>query len=183
MLTSDESGSWSCGAFWDKLWFPFVWPEALSDLHITKKVILSIVLTAATRGTQWKNKSVLCRSDNAAAVHIVNSGTSADLYTMALIHCLHFITARLNIALSLPGSDNAMADALSHHGLSHFFILNPQANRYPCSIPAVVINLLSKPYLNRTSQAWREKFSIIFMPASQKNTQQSYSSTFAAARD
>ena len=103
VLTSDASGSWSCGAFWDKLWFQFVWPEALSDLHITKKVIISIVLTAATWGTQWKNKSVLCRCDNAAAVHIINSGTSAELYTMALIRCLHFITARLNIALSLPG--------------------------------------------------------------------------------
>ena len=113
----------------------------------------------------------MCLCDNAAAVHIINSGTSSDLYAMALIRCLHFITARLNIALSashLPGSENAMADALSRNKLSHFFFLNPQANRYPCSIPAAVINLLSKPHLDWTSQTWRETFSIIFMPPSQK---------------
>ena len=99
---------------------------------------------------------------------------------MALIRCLHFITARFNIALSachLPGSENAMADALSRNKLSHFFSLNPQANRYPCPIPAAVINLLTKPHLDWTSQAWRETFSTSYFHATlSKNTQHSYSS-------
>ena len=76
------------------------------------------------------------------------------------------VTARFNIALSachLPGSENAMANALSCTKLSHFF---SQANRYPYPIPAVVINLLTKPHLNWTSHAWRETFSTIFMPPS-----------------
>ena len=171
VLTSDASGSWGCGAFWDKLWFQFIWPEALRNLHITNKEILPIVLAVATWGAQWKNKSVLCRCDNAAAVHIINASTSSDSYAMALIRCLHFLTARFNIALSachLPGTENAIADALSRNKLSHFFSLNPQANRYPCPIPAAVINLLTKPHLDWTSQAWREMFSTIFMPPSQK---------------
>ena len=101
------------------LWFQFEWSEALSSLHINNKK-----LAAATWGAQWQNMSVLSRCDNITAVHIINSGTSSDPYAMALIRCLHFITARFNIALSavhLPGSENALADALSRNNLSHFF--------------------------------------------------------------
>ena len=106
VLTSDASGRWGCGAFWNTLWFQFEWSEALSSLHITNKELIPIALAAATWGAQWQNMSVLCRCDNAAVVHIINSGTSSDSYAMALIRCLHFITARFNIALSavhLPG--------------------------------------------------------------------------------
>ena len=97
--------------------------RGLSRLHITNKELIPIVLAAATWGAQWLNKSVLCRCDNAAVVHIISSGTSSDPYAMALIRCLHFTTARFNIALSavhLPGSENALADALYRNNLDIF---------------------------------------------------------------
>ena len=148
------------------LWFQFEWSEALSSLHINNKK-----LAAATWGAQWQNTSVLCCCDNAAAVHIINSGTSSDPYAMALIRCLHFITARFNIALSavhLPGSENALADALSRNNLSHFFLHKPQASRHPSTIPPAIISLLTMPQLDWTSQAWNDMLSTIFMPPSLK---------------
>ena len=131
VLTSDTSGCWG------SLWFQFEWSEALSSLHITNKESIPIALAAATWGAKWQNMSVLCRCNNAAAVHIINSGTSSDPYTMALIRCVHFITARFNIALSavhLPDSENALTDALSRNNPSQFFLYNPQASRHPQSL-------------------------------------------------
>ena len=171
VLTSDASGSWGCGAFWEDKWLQFEWPAALSGLHITNKELFPIVLAAATWGAQWQNKSVRCRCDNAAAVHIINSGTSSDSYAMALLRCLHFTAARFNILLSavhLPGSNNALADALSRNNLSCFLIHNPQASKHPSSIPPAVIDLLSMPVLDWTSQVWKDTFSTIFMPLSPK---------------
>ena len=122
-------------------------------------------------GPKWQNRSVLCRCDNAAAVHIINSGTSSDPYAMALTRCLHFITARFNIALSavhLPGPENALADVLSRNNLSQFFLHNPQASRHPSTIPPAIISLLTMPQLDWTSQACKDTFSTIFMPPSLK---------------
>ena len=48
VLTSDASGRWGCGAFWNTSWFQLEWSEALSSLHITNKELIPIVLAAAT---------------------------------------------------------------------------------------------------------------------------------------
>ena len=169
VLTSDACGCWGCGAFWNILWFQFEWPEALSSLHILiTSELIPIAIAAATREAQWQNMSVLCRCNNAVAVHIINSGTSSNPYAMALIRCLHFITARFNIGLSavhLPGSKNALGDALSRNNLSHFFLHNPQASRSPSTIPPAIISLLTMPQLDWILQAWKDTFSAIFMPS------------------
>ena len=121
VLTSDASSRCGCGAFWNTLWFQFEWSEALSTLHITNKELIPIVLQLDLHG--GPNGKHVSPANNAAVIHIINSGTSSDCYAMALIRGLHFITARFNIALSavhLPGSENALADALSHNNLSFF---------------------------------------------------------------
>lgn len=67
-LTSDASGKWGCGAFYDRHWFQLQWQEALQDMHITIKELIPIVLAAAIWGREWTGLTVQARCDNAAVV-------------------------------------------------------------------------------------------------------------------
>ena len=51
-LTSDASGTWGCGAFFNSFWFQLKWPETFQGLHITIKELLPIVIVAAIWGDQ-----------------------------------------------------------------------------------------------------------------------------------
>ena len=109
------SGSWGGRAYCLAAWFQYQWPPGLKDQHITVKELLPIVFATAVWGAEWANKSILCRCDNEAVVHIINSGTSKDPLVMGLMRCLHFITAKLNSLLStnhIAGIENSLADAL-----------------------------------------------------------------------
>ena len=152
-LTSDASGTWGCGTFFNSFCFQLKWLETFQGLHITIKELLPIVIAAAILGDQWQNKSVLCRCDNLAAVHIINSGTSSDTHAMALLRCLHFVTVKFNIILSavhLPSVDNKLADALSRDNLAYFSLHNPQASPIPSLIPAPLVDLLASANLDWT---------------------------------
>ncbi len=77
VLTSDASGSWGCGAYTSTgRWFQLRLPSSWSDIHITAKELLPIVLATALWGRYWQGSSVTCRCDNMAVVAIVNSGRS-----------------------------------------------------------------------------------------------------------
>ena len=41
-LTSDASGSWGCGAFWESHWFQLEWAGILTDVHISIKELIPI---------------------------------------------------------------------------------------------------------------------------------------------
>ena len=44
-ITSDASGSWDCGAFSSVGdWFQLKWPESWSEVHITLKELLPIIM-------------------------------------------------------------------------------------------------------------------------------------------
>ena len=83
ILTSDASGSWGCGADCDSQWLQYQWSDLTVDYNITAKELLPIVFGAAMWGKDWENKSILCRCDNEAVVHIVNTGTSRDPVAMS----------------------------------------------------------------------------------------------------
>ena len=170
-LTSDASGSWGCGAYCGNAWFQHRWCPENQDLHITYKELLPIVIAAAIWGEQWKNKSLSCRCDNEAVVHIINSGTSKDPSVMGLMRCLHFIVARFNILMSashVAGSKNSIADALSRNNLPLFFNEHSQADPSPAPIPLVLLDLLIHTQPDWTSHAWNSMFNTIFSSHSQK---------------
>ena len=107
-----------------------------SDVHITAKELLPIVLGVAVWGPRWKGRTVLCRCDNAAVVAIVNLGRSRIDRAMHLMRCLSFL-ARWEVSLicrHIPGVENGAADALSRDDLQSFQRLVPEAAREPCSL-------------------------------------------------
>ena len=56
ILTSDASGSWGCGAYYNSHWLQYPWTSLTRDYHITAKELLPIVLAVAVWGQQWEDK-------------------------------------------------------------------------------------------------------------------------------
>ena len=160
-LTSDASGSWGCGAFYDSWWFSCPWDGEWLGVHITIKELLPIVLSAAIWGKHWSGTHVLCWCDNAAVVAIVNTGTSKQPMAMHLLRTLFFLSAHYCFSVHakhLPGSKNAAADALSRDHIPLFVSLTPQANPQPSPIPLPIREALIRKRPDWTSLNWKTLF-------------------------
>ena len=126
VITSDASGSFGCGcgAFSTQHgWFQLQWPESWSDIGITQKELVPIVVAATVWGPAWTNTCVRFRSDNMAVVEILRSRTSYDPLAMHLLRCLALYAAyyQFNFCTEhLPGTQNAAADAISRNNLPMF---------------------------------------------------------------
>ena len=193
VLTSDDSGSWGCGAYWHttRPGSSLCGPQPQST-GTSRRRNCSQCLLHRNMGPLWANQSVLCRCDSEAVVYIINSGTSKDPTAMGLMRCLYFFAAKHNLLLSaahLPGISNHLADALSRNILPAFILNYPQASRHPSPVPAALVDLvvLSKP--DWTSPNWNRMFSYIFKQPCQRAqsppTPQGTAATltFASAQD
>ncbi len=162
VLTSDASGSWGCGAFTSTgQWFQLRFPECWSDVHITVKELLPIVLAAAVWGRNWKGATIRCKCDNAAVVAIVNSGRSKMDRAMHLMRCLSFFLAQWDVSFMcehIPGVDNGAADALSRDSLSLFQNLVPEAARDPTPIHEGLLQCLVDGTPDWTKVDWVAMF-------------------------
>ena len=160
-ITSDASGSWGCGAFFEEKWFQLQWDHSSSPHHITIKELLPIVVGAAVWGREWSGKTIRARCDNMAAVHILRSRRSKDPEAMHLVRCLCLIECTFNFTLvsqHLPGRHNGLADALSRDNLSYFLSNYPQAQAGPTMIPPQVYETLISRKPDWTSRAWATLF-------------------------
>ncbi len=144
-LTSDASGSWGCGAYWDTKWFMFKWSGPVAECHIMTKELVLIVMATALWGEEWWGQTVQVWCDNAVVGSIVNHGSTWDKQAMHLTRFLAFTMAKFELQLEaahIRGANNANADALSRNNGSHFRHLHPQANKEPTAIPEALLDLL-----------------------------------------
>ena len=164
-MTSDASGRWGCGAFWEQNWFQLQWSGTLQEAHITIKELVPIVIAAAVWGKKWYGLTVECRCDNSVVVAIVNWGNSQDAEVMHLIRCLAFIKEKFQFHLfasHIQGVKNDLADAPSRDKASYFQSHHLQAARDPTPLPQELLDvtLISKP--DWTSTPWTDLWSTIF---------------------
>ncbi len=61
------------------------WVGTWASVHIKVKELLPMVVACVLWGASWQETMVLCRSDNMAAVEIVNLGKSKNGLIMQLI--------------------------------------------------------------------------------------------------
>ena len=167
-LTSDASGKWGCGAFYNQHWFQLKWVGEIEGAHITIKELVPVVIAAALWGEEWSGKTVQANCDNAAVVAILNSETSKDAEVMHLVRCLAFLKAKWEfvlVAAHIPGIMNDLADALSRDKADHFRSHYPQAQPTPAALPQELLDLtiIQKP--DWTSPSWTELWSSIFRTA------------------
>ena len=94
-LTSDASGAGGCGAFTSMgQWFRCEWQGAWTDVHITAKELLPIVIACTLWGRSWQGQAVQSYCDNAAVVAIIRSGGSKHDLSMHLMRSLSLFAAR-----------------------------------------------------------------------------------------
>lgn len=159
-VTSDASGSFGCGAFSiQHEWFQLEWPASWSDVSITAKELVPVVIAAALWGSSWYHQCVRFQSDNMAVVDLLRSRTSGNPLLMHLLRCLVFYAATYSfdfVAEHIPGIHNTAADALSRNNLILFSSLPPQIPGV--SIPQAVLDLLVVSRPDWGSQAWTVLF-------------------------
>ena len=163
-LTSDASGKWGCGAFWESGWFQLAWRDTAcnDEGNIATKELIPIVLAAAMWGKVWEGQVVCCRCDNEAVVAVLNRRTSRDQDLMHLLRCLSFFEARFSfraIASHISGAQNYLADDLSRNKLSSFLQAADQVTlSHQVKPPQPLLDMLVNTKPDWTSQVWRKMF-------------------------
>ena len=162
IVTSDASGSWGCGAWFQDNWFSISWEQSHSTLHITVKEMVPILLAAITWGHNWKGGQVVVRCDNMAVVTALNNRTCREKFVMQMLRTLFFIEAHHQFKLTsehVSGSNNTLADYLSRNQIELFQASHKTAKSLPAHINPSLLQWLLHLQLDWTSPAWTHQFS------------------------
>ena len=110
-------------------WIQVWWPPDQINRDITWKELFAITSAVNTWGHQWPQKKILVYCDNQTVVGIWKKGTTKCPKLMTLVHMLYFCVAQYNIHVLIThvaGTDNSIADVLSHFQVCHFRQLAPR---------------------------------------------------------
>ena len=110
-LSSDASGTYGFGVYYDGEWFNGSWLPAQQLLCIAYKELFLIVLACHVWGASWARKRVEFHCDNTAVVSVIMSGTSKDEHLMHLLRELCLVSTRYNFkvtAKDVPGKSNCL---------------------------------------------------------------------------
>ena len=157
---TDASGSFGGGALSsDGRWLQVQWPEAWSQVDISVKEMVPIVVAAAMWGRSWHQHRVFFHSDNAAVVAVIQNKSARQPAMLHLLRCLYFFAAYYQFSYSahhLPGVTNVAADTLSRNNMSLFVSLIPQG--IPTEVSQEVSDLLIHQQPNWGSPDWISLF-------------------------
>ena len=137
-LFTDVSGTLGYGAYYSGHWIAEPWPAILHDRSIQWKELYPIALACLLWGHLWSGKKILFHCDNQPVVDIWASGTSRYPNIMHLVRSIFFCGATHNFTVlvsHIVGTNNSIADSLSHLQMEHFRQLAPAAASAPTPIP------------------------------------------------
>ena len=161
VIVTDASGSWGCGAFWDREWIQWRWPPEWLPLNIMAKELAPIVMACAVWGPRLSKMNVLFHCDNASVVVSINKGSARQDVVMHLLRSMWFFTAHYDMHVSaahIQGAANCAADCISRGNMSSFFSMNPQAQPAPTRLPEPLLSILTPARPDWTSQTFQELF-------------------------
>ena len=128
VVTSNPSGFWGCGAYFEYggvvEWLQLALPPSWQNANIAAKELLPIVLSLALWGSHWSGSRVLFRTDNQAVMAALTSFSTCDPTMSHLLQCLFFFEAHFDVehkVVHLPGWDNPAADAIFRNKVDQFF--------------------------------------------------------------
>ena len=143
-LYTDAAGTLGCGAYFRGAWFHYDWQPHQLTQSIQWKELFAILAAALTWGHLWQGKRLKFLCDNQAIVLAWQHHRCKQPLIMALLRHLFLAAAKGHFHVSLrhlPGTANAIADALSRRQFTHFFSLAPQAQKSPTKTPGVLPTL------------------------------------------
>ena len=160
-ITSDASGSWGCGAWYDKYWFSVPWTESCKHLHITVKEMAPVIIAAIIWGHDWKGGLVTVFCDNTAVVAALNNRSCKEKQVMHLLRVLFFVEAHSQFRISanhITGSSNTLADHLSRNQQGLFLTMHKTAHSEPLYVDSFLLQWLMNPQQDWMSPAWTQQF-------------------------
>ena len=143
-LFTDACGSLGYGIFYMGNWLADPWPPELRYRSIQWQELYPIALACLLFGHQWSGKKLLFHCDNQPVVDIWASGTSQEPLGMHLVHSIFFSAATNHytvLVTHIVGTDNSIADSLSHLQISWFRHLAPIADLHPTPVPVSAATL------------------------------------------
>ena len=161
VIQTDASGTWGCGAFFNKSWFQWQWPSNWASVSIMAKELVPILLSCIVWGPVLAKYRALFQCDNLSLVAAICKGSSEDKVVMHLLRCLWFFIAYFDIDLSvehIPGTVNCTADQLSRNQMQSFFLLHPQVSPLPVPLPPHLLQLVAVQDLDWTSTGFSRIF-------------------------
>ena len=164
LIQTDASGSWGCGAHFNGLWFQWEWPPSWSDVDITIKELVPIILACAVWGKYLNRKVVLFQCDNMAVVRALQKGSMKNDHAMHMLRSLWFFTAFYDVMLQaehIAGINNYRADQLSRNNIVSFFTSHPQAQPSPTPLPLELLEIVGSTKPDWTSQSFTRLFHFI----------------------
>ena len=156
-LTSDTSGKWGCGAFWESGWFQLAW----SDTACIEEINIATRVNSHCLGSShvWKGQVVCCHYDNEAVVAVFNRRTSRDqdLSTCCVaFHSLGVMFSFRAIASHIWGAQNYIADDLPRNMLSSFLqAVKPGDVILPGQTTSATAGHVGQHHADWTSQVWQ----------------------------
>ena len=120
------------------------WPPELRDRSIQWQELYPIALACLLWGHKWLGKKPLFHCNNQAVVDIWASGTSQDPLIMHLVRSIFFSAATNHytvLVTHIVGTNNSIADSLSHLQISRFRRLAPTADFIPTPVPTSAATL------------------------------------------
>ena len=91
-------------------------PAVFVPENINVQELYPILVSIKRWGHKWRDKKVICYSDNTHVISAINKGKSVNVQAMNFIRQLFWLTALFNchiVAVHIPGRHNIIADALS----------------------------------------------------------------------
>ena len=113
-------------------------------IGISWQELFAIVVACQIWGHLLQDHRIKFHCDNEAVVNMINTKRSRIPRVMDLIRHLTLLTLQHNIyihAVNIPGTHNAIADAISRFHFQRFRQLAPDADSSPCQLPDTVMTL------------------------------------------
>jgi len=113
-------------------------------ISIEWQELFPILVACAIWHPLFKGKRLQFWCDNESVVSIINSGHSKAPPIMELVRKLVLLSMEHNFlvrARHVPGVSNEIADALSHFQMQRLWVLAPDADQIPCTIPPSLMTL------------------------------------------
>ena len=164
-VTTDASGTWSCGAQYNTSWFQVSWGSRASSLSIAANAHHSHVCSMG---------AVLARLPGSVQMRQPSCGGSPPVTVrkepgvMHLLRCLTYIEAQIGCHLYgvyIDTHSNHLADDLSRNHVLSFPSKVPSADSQPTPTSPDLLSLLLNPQADWILQQWRQRFSAIFRKA------------------
>jgi len=143
-LATDSAGSLGFAAIFSSHYLFGTWPPHWSEVDITDKELLPIVLALEIWGHSMANKCIVLHCDNIAVVHIINKQSAKNSSTMVLVRRLVVACMTHNIlcrARHISGATNTLADALSRLQVDRFKALARNMDEAATPVPAHLLRI------------------------------------------